>query len=121
LYSKDSNRAIGDVITLFNEEIDENAPYELFHPDFTWKRKVVRDFTAKPLLTPVFAGGRRVYECPDIHEIQTYCRQQVNQTLWDEVKRFENPHRYYVDLSQKLWDIKQNLLREETRKYETAT
>jgi nicotinate phosphoribosyltransferase len=119
LYSKDSHRAIGDVITLFDETIDEASPYELFHPDFTWKRKIVRDFTAKPLLVPIFVGGRRVYESPDIREIQEFCRLQVDQTLWDEVKRFENPHRYYVDLSQRLWDIKQNLLREETRKYET--
>ncbi|MDR1204706.1 MAG: nicotinate phosphoribosyltransferase [Peptococcaceae bacterium] len=118
LYSKGSHRAIGDVITLFDEGIDESRPYELFHPDFTWKRKTVRDFEAKPLLTPVFAGGKRVYESPGVHEIRDFCRRQVDQTLWDEVKRFENPHRYYVDLSQKLWDIKQNLLREETRKYE---
>jgi nicotinate phosphoribosyltransferase len=118
LFSKGSHRAIGDVITLFDEHIDGSAPYELFHPDFTWKRKIVRNFEAKPLLVPIFVKGRRVYNSPDIHEIQAYCRQQVDQTLWDEVKRFEYPHRYYVDLSKKLWDIKQALLSEEARKYE---
>jgi nicotinate phosphoribosyltransferase len=118
LYSKGNNRAIGDVITLFDERIDGGAPYELFHPDFTWKRKIVRNFVAKPLLVPVFVQGRMVYESPDIHEIRAYCRQQVDQTLWDEVKRFEYPHRYYVDLSKRLWDIKQALLSEEAQKYE---
>lgn len=56
-----------------------------------------------------FQNGELVYELPELNDIKAYCRQQIH-TLWDEVKRFENPHTYYVDLSQKLWDVKRGLL-----------
>ena len=75
----------------------------------TWKRKTLTNFTARELQVPVFRGGRLVYQQPPLQEIQTYCARQVD-SLWDEVKRFDYPHKYYVDLSQKLWDIKQELL-----------
>ena len=91
--------------------MDESQPLELFDPRATWKRKTYTNFEAKPLQVQVFKGGELVYRQPTLQEIQTYCAQQVD-TLWDEVKRFENPHNYYVDLSQKLWDIKQELLRQ---------
>ena len=91
--------------------MDEERSLELFDPRATWKRKTYTNFTVKPLQQPIFLGGELVYARPGLKEIQTYCREQVD-TLWDEVKRFENPHRYYVDLSQRLWDIKQTLLRE---------
>ena len=71
---------------------------------------VITVLTARPLLVPVFLGGKRVYDSPSLPEIQAYCRQQVD-TLWDEVKRFDNPHSYYVDLSDRLWNIQQDLLR----------
>ena len=99
---------------LFNdiyEVIDENEPLELFDPQDTWKRKVVTNYEARELLVPIFKNGECVYNSPDIKAIQGYCRDQV-ETLWEEVRRFENPHRYYVDLSQKLWDIKMGLLAE---------
>ncbi len=110
LFEKGSGKAIADLLTLRDETIDESRPLELFDPEATWKRKTVTDFTAKPLLEPIFLGGKLVYRVPAIEESRTYCARQVD-TLWDEVKRFENPHNYYVDLSQKLWDIKQELLR----------
>ena len=75
-----------------------------------WKSKVLQDFTAKPLQVPIFLNGALVYRQPALPEIRKYCAEQV-ETLWDEVKRFDNPHNYYVDLSKKLWDIKQELLR----------
>ena len=90
--------------------MDDSGDFEIFDPDATWKTKVVYDFTAKELQVPIFKNGELVYKCPDIHEIRAYCQEQV-ETLWDEVKRFDNPHDYYVDLSQKLWDIKYNLLK----------
>ena len=89
--------------------MDESQSLELFDPDATWKRSRVTNFTAKELLAPIFLGGRRVYDSPPIDEMGAYCAGQID-LLWDEVKRFENPHNYYVDLSQKLWDIKQSLL-----------
>ena len=100
---------MADYLCLYEEQPDFTQPLELFDPEATWKRKTVTDFTAVPLLVPIFQGGQLVYEKPTIDEIRAYCVRQVD-SLWDEVKRFENPHNYYVDLSQKLWDIKQSLL-----------
>ncbi len=90
--------------------MDDSKDMEIFDPDATWKTKTVYNFTAKELQVPIFQNGELVYELPTLDEIRSYCIDQVN-TLWDEVKRFDNPHTYYVDLSQKLWDIKYNLLK----------
>ncbi len=111
LYDNETGKAIADVITLIDEEIDDSKPYELFDPIHTWKKKLVTNYTAKPLLVKIFDGGKSCYDSPDVRDIRDYCQAQVA-TLWDEVKRFENPHTYYVDLSQKLWDEKQRLLDE---------
>lgn len=108
LYDNYTSKAIADVITCAGEEIDDSKPYEIFDPEYTYKRKVIMNFTAKKLLVPIFKGGECVYESPDAKDIRSYCAEQI-ETLWDEVKRFEYPHEYYVDLSQKLWD-KKNLL-----------
>lgn len=109
LYDLASNKAIADVLTLHDEVIDENQPYEIFDPEYTWKRKTLTGFKAQKLLEPIFEKGQCVYESPSTQQIKEFCRAQVD-TIWDEVKRFENPHKYYVDLSKKLWDIKQGLL-----------
>ena len=109
-FGNDTGKAIADYITVHDEIVDDSGDLEIFDPDATWKKKVVYDFTAKELLVPIFLGGKRVYECPSLPEIQAYCREQVD-TLWDEVKRFDYPHQYYVDLSPKLWQIQQDLLR----------
>jgi len=110
IYDKTSGKAEADYLTVWDETVDETKPLELFDPDATWKRKTYTDFVIKPLQVQVFRDGELVYRCPGLKEIQSYCHTQVD-TLWDEVKRFENPHNFYVDLSQKLWDIKQELLR----------
>ena len=116
LFDNNSGKAIADVITLIDEEIDDSKPYELFDPNYTWKRKLVENYTAKPLLVQIFDKGQCCYDCPDIKDIKKYCDDQVNNTLWEEVKRFENPHTYYVDLSEKLWEEKNRLLDEYSRK-----
>ena len=110
LYNKESGKAIADYMTVYDEVVDENEPMMLFDPYATWKTKNVCNYQARELLVPVFLKGKRVYESPALKDIQTYCKQQVD-TLWDEIKRFDNPQTYYVDLSQKLWDIQQELLR----------
>lgn len=109
LYDKKSGKAIADQLCIYNEEINENEPLTIFDPDFTWKKKKLTDFTVRELQVPVFRSGELVYDLPSIEEIRSYCVQQLD-TLWDEIKRFENPHKYYVDLSQKLWDVKYGLL-----------
>lgn len=109
LFDKESGKAIADVITLQNEVIDDSKPYEIFDPLHTWKRKTIRNFIAKPLLVRIFEKGECVYTCPTVSRSAEYCKEQVD-TLWDEVKRFEKPHTYYVDLSQNLWDERAALL-----------
>ena len=111
LFSNETGQAIADVITLYDEEINENEEYVLFDPEHTWKRKTVKNFTARKLLVPIFKAGKCVYESPKLSDIKEYCKEELDK-IWDEVKRFENPHIYYVDLSQKLWDIKYKLLSE---------
>ena len=110
LYDRESGKAAADLITLASETVDDSRPYELFDPDFTWKRKTLTNYTARELLEPLFRKGECVYKERNIEEIKSYCREQID-TLWDEVTRFENPHNYYVDLSQQLWDVKHELLR----------
>ena len=109
IYDNESGVAIADLLCVFDETLDESEPLELFDPIQTWKKKTVTDYTLRELLVPVFVKGECVYESPSIDKIREYCLSEVD-SLWEEVKRFENPHRYYVDLSQKLWNIKQGLL-----------
>ncbi|MBQ6249962.1 MAG: nicotinate phosphoribosyltransferase [Oscillospiraceae bacterium] len=108
-YGNDTGKAIADYMTVYDEEVDDSKDREIFDPNATWKKKTVYDFHARQLLEPIFLGGKLVYQSPTLPEIKAYCQQQVD-TLWDEVKRFDNPHSYYVDLSQKLWDIRNDLL-----------
>ena len=108
LYDNETGKAIADEICLHDEFIDNTKPHVIFDPVATWKQKTLTNFTVRELQVPIFKNGKRVYDSPSIDKIRDYCKREVN-SLWDEVKRFENPHRYYVDLSQKLWDIKKEL------------
>ncbi len=109
LYDRETNKAIADVITLFGEKIDSEKPYVIFDPDFIWKKKTVTNFKAVEIRQQIFRNGSCLVGERSLKEIQEFCFRQVD-TLWDEVKRFENPHRYYVDLSQNLWNIKNELI-----------
>ena len=109
-YGNDTGKAIADYLCVYDEVVDDSQDMVIFDPDATWKTKTVYNFTAKELQVPIFQGGELVYDRPSLEQIRTYCLQQVD-TLWDEVKRFDNPHTYYVDLSQKLWNIKYGLLK----------
>ena len=113
-YAKDTGKAIADYLTVYDEVVDDSKDMTIFDPDATWKTKKVYNFTARELQVPVFKGGELVYKLPSLEEIRSYCLAQVD-TLWDEVKRFDNPQTYYVDLSQKLWDIKYDLLKSNGR------
>ena len=114
-FGNDTGKAIADYLAVYDEVIDDSKDMEIFDPEATWKTKNVYNFTAKELQVPIFQNGKLVYTCPSLEEIRSYCMEQVN-CLWDEVKRFDNPHTYYVDLSQKLWDIKYGLLKENNAK-----
>jgi len=115
LYDRATMKAEADLLTIYDEEPDFSKPFEIFDPDFPWKRKILGDITARELLVPIFKGGELVYDVPSIEESKDYCSREV-ESIWDEVKRFENPHNYYVDLSQRLWDEKQHMLTEERKK-----
>ena len=109
-YGNDTGKAIADYLCVYDETVDDRGEMEIFDPEATWKTKTVYNFTAKQLHVPIFQNGKLVYQCPELSQVRQYCMEQVD-TLWDEVKRFDNPHNYYVDLSQKLWDIKYGLLK----------
>lgn len=111
LFDMETGKAIADLLTLEDENVSELTEYELFDPDYSWKRKTVTNFVARQLLVPIFEKGKCIYKSPDIADIRAYCAEQVD-TLWEEVLRFEYPHNYYVDLSEKLWNEKQKLIKE---------
>ncbi|MBQ4155647.1 MAG: nicotinate phosphoribosyltransferase, partial [Clostridia bacterium] len=113
LFDSDSGKAIADVVSLYDEELDKCQSLEIFDPDHTWKRKTVENFIARELFVKVFDKGELVYESPSVENIRSYCEEQV-ESIWDEVQRFENPHTYYVDLSEKLWQIRDGLFKEFT-------
>lgn len=108
-FDKTSGSMLADVITLFDEVIDADKPYTIFHPIHTWKQKTLDNFTAIPLLKPIFKNGECVYKSRDINDIKKSCKDNIS-TLWKETLRLENPQTYYVDLSEKLWNNKKVLL-----------
>ena len=114
LFDMESGKAIADVLTLDSESIGDEKTYSLFDPDFTWKRKTVDNFVAREMLVKIFEKGVNVYNVPSLEEVRAYCNEQVS-ALWEEVTRFENPHKYYVDFSGKLWGVKQALIEKITR------
>ena len=112
LYGRDG-MAIADLIALDEETLDTTRPLRIFDPEHPYKNMLVGDFTARELLVPVFRAGRQVYTSPAVMDIQAYAKQELS-TMWDEYRRPMQPHIYKVDLSDKLYDLKQRLIREHT-------
>lgn len=115
LYENETGRPIGDYICLSDEAIDESKPLTIFDPNAVWKQYTLNNFTARKMLVPIFEKGECVYTSPKLTEIREYCQKEVND-LWEEVRRFDNPHKYYVDLSQKLYDLKVKMLDDISKK-----
>ena len=109
LRGRESGKAEADLLCVYDEVVDDTKPIEIFDPLHTWKRKTIEDFTATELLVPIFKNGEQVYELPTIEQIRQHCREEI-EGMWDEVRRFTNPHNYYVDLSEKLWQIKHDMI-----------
>lgn len=109
LFSNETGNMIADLIALYDEEFDFTKPITLFDPVYTWKKKTFENYRVEEILKPIYEKGKLVYKTPTVMESKKYCVEQVGR-LWDEVKRFENPQTYYVDLSQKLWNVKHSLL-----------
>ncbi len=111
LYDEETGKAEADYIALKDEEIDDSEPLVIFDPLFTWKMKKMKNYKAREMQVKIFEKGELVYEEPSLDEIAAYRKEEV-ESLWDEVKRYDTPHNYYVDLSQKLWNLKQKLILE---------
>ena len=109
MYSNETGKAMADLIMLHDETVDQTQPLEIFDPEHTWKRTILENFTTREMLVPVFLKGELVYDLPPIHEIRDHCAREIA-TMWKEVLRFENPHGYYIDLSQRLWDLKTSMI-----------
>lgn len=109
LYDKATGKAEADYISLYDEEVNDNEPLVIFDPFFTWKKKKMVNYTARPMQERIYDKGKLVYKTPSIQEIQAYCKSEMD-SMWDEVKRFDQPHQYYVDLSQEVWDLKHDLI-----------
>ena len=107
-YDKETGFALGDVVTLAEEEISEKE-YTLIHPVEQWKTKTLTNYKVRPLQVPIFSQGKLVYSLPSIEERKKYSEEEF-QTLYPEVQRITNPHEYYVDLSRELLDLKQQLI-----------
>lgn len=110
-YDRVTGMAEADYICMADETVDDSQPLEICDPNSRWKRKIMTDFRAVELQVPIFKNGELVYEIPSLIDVKRNCAYQVS-TLWPEVKRFDNPHTYYVDLSEKLMELKDSMLRE---------
>jgi nicotinate phosphoribosyltransferase len=117
IFDKTTNKAIADLLTLHDEVIDTTKTLEIFDPIYTWKKKRIKNYYIKDLMVQIFDKGRPVYESPSVMDIRAYVKQETEK-LWPEVLRFENPHTYYIDLSTKLWGLKQKLLHQYSNKYD---
>lgn len=111
IYEKDSGKVKADLICLVDEKFDENENLSLFDPLEPWKKTKLKGgtYTMREMMVPVFINGECVYESPKVMDIREYCKQEL-ETLWPETRRLVNPHKVYVDLSKKLYDIKIELL-----------
>jgi nicotinate phosphoribosyltransferase len=117
IFDKYTDKAIADLLTLYDEVIDTSKPLEIFDPIHTWKKKKIKDYYVKELMVQILEKGRPLYNSPKVMEIREFAKQETEK-LWPEVLRFENPHNYYVDLSTKLWGLKQKLLHQYSNTYE---
>lgn len=115
LYDKETGKAEADYISLKEEEVDDSKAMVIFDPLYTWKMKRMENYKAREMQVKIFDKGKLVYTEPTLEEIRNYCKKEV-ESQWEEVKRFDQPHNYYVDLSQDLWNLKQNLILEAKRK-----
>ncbi len=111
IYDKETQKALGDIVTLADDRVPDGDPFEIFDPEFVWKRKIIQNYEIRELQVPIFRAGELVYDIPSLQEIRSFASEQI-ELLWDEIKRFENPHGYYVDLSKRLWSLKNTLLNE---------
>jgi len=110
IYDNETMHANADLIAVHDELIHENEPLTIFDPTHTWRERTFTNYTVKPLLLPIFKSGELVYDQPSLESIRRFCKTEI-QSLWDEMKRFAYPHQYNVDLTEKLWNIKMDLIK----------
>ena len=117
VYDLDTDKAIADLISLNGEVFDYNKPLELFHPNYTWKKKKVKNYKIKELMVKIIDKGNCIYKSPSVMDIKEFSIKE-REYLWSEIRRLQNPHQYYVDLSKDLWNLKEFLLHEDSSMYE---
>ncbi len=115
LFGRDTGKAEADLICVYDETVDDTKPLEIFDPENTWKTKTLENFRAEELLVKIFENGKQIYALPTLKEIRVHSKASL-ESMWEEVKRFDNPHNYYVDLSEKLWNIKYSMIKEQRHK-----
>ncbi len=109
-YCKDTGFALADVVMLKDEVVPTDS-YQIFDPNNTWKKKSLANYTVRELQEKIFENGKLIYKMPTLKEIADYCKKEL-ETIWDEIKRLNNPQKYYVDLSKELYDLKNKMLNE---------
>ena len=116
IIEKDSGKVFADYIALEEERFSEAEDLVLFDPIDTWKKSTLKggSYEMRPLLVPIFLGGKLVYNCPSVEEIKAHCKREQD-SLWEECRRLTNPHAVHVDLSDKLYEMKKRLLAQYSR------
>ena len=109
-YNRETGQATADLLTLESETVDTTKPFAYVDPTRPWKRRTFENVDAKPLQVTIFEDGKLVYEKPSLKDIQTYVKEQLKNEIWEEEQRFANPHIHYLDLSKKLYQVKDDLL-----------
>lgn len=113
IYSRETGYGLADLLTLYDEEVDVSKPYPYVDPVKPWKKMKFEDVDVKELQVPIFKNGKLVYDKPSLKEIKDYVSYQLDKQVWEEEQRYENPHTHYVDLSKKLYEVKESMLARE--------
>lgn len=110
IFSRETGYALADLITMYDEKVDGDVPFEYVDPIKPWKKMHFENVDVKELQVPIFRDGKLVYNKPELSEIRAYVTEQLDHKIWEEEQRFTNPHIHYVDLSKQLYQIKERML-----------
>lgn len=113
VYSRETGYGLADLLTMYDEEVDTSKPFPYVDPVKPWKKMQFENVDIKELQVPIFIEGKLVYEKPSLDDIKNYVAYQLENQVWEEEQRYENPHIHYVDLSKKLYNVKKSMLEKE--------
>lgn len=110
VYSRETGYGLADLLTMYDEEVDDSKPFPYVDPVKPWKKMQFENVNIRELQKVIFRDGKLVYDKPALEEIRQYVQEQLKGQVWEEEQRYENPHIHYVDLSRKLYDVKEKML-----------